>query len=97
MCLLFSWLVVFSLIHRKRFFHKKKKIYIYIYIYISQELIARSKLCTVEDKILLRFFHSSNKQFTAKEASSTPDVDTFCIVRVTKEASTVVLQTSSAS
>ena len=92
MCLLFSWLVVFSLIHRKRFFHRKN-----IYIDILQELIARSKLCTVEDKILLCFFHSSNKQFTAKAASSTLDVDTFCILRVPKEASTVVLQTSSTS
>ena len=96
MCLLFSWLVVFSLIRGKGF--SIENIYIYIYIYILQELIARSKLCTVEDKILLCFFHSSNKQFTAKAASSTPDVDTFCILRVIKEASsTVVLQTSSAS
>lgn len=79
------------LIRRKRFFHKE-------YIYILQELIARSKLCTVEDRILLCFFHSSKKEFTAKAASSTPDVDTFSILMVTKEASTVVsLQTSSAS
>ena len=78
------------LIRRKRFFHKE-------YIYILQELITRSKLCTVEDRILPCFFHSANKEFTAKAASSTPDVDTFCILRVTKEASTVVLQTSSAS